>query len=261
MADVFTDCVGSFVDLADRLDRRAAVAVWSRREAELTGLRGIGELRGLTAPGAPRGRAHRLIGALVRIAAVDGGDDPDAALVLVHLLRPGALRRASSAGIDFGSAVRLLVGELTIVVRAFPWRRCEPTPGRLLLDAWHNIWRADLAPADGGRPGNSRPIDPALLACWTEQDRRAGCVTVTKPAGADPGQELVDVLVAAARAGILAVGDASLLWELAAAGGYGADAAGRVAKALGVAPSTVRRRRNTAVRALQGAARQLLDVL
>lgn len=74
--------------------------------------------------------------ALVRVAAVDGMNDPDAATVLVHLLEAGVRRLVRQISELSSDAVPLVLGELTVRIRSFPWRRrtrahaaiCWPTP-------------------------------------------------------------------------------------------------------------------------------------
>ena len=78
---------GDWAALLERLDRTGAFPRWQGQEAALAAVPCLADLPSHTGRGAERAAADRIMGALVRIAAVDGRDDTDAALVLVHLLR------------------------------------------------------------------------------------------------------------------------------------------------------------------------------
>jgi hypothetical protein len=137
--------VGSWQDLVDRLDRAAAMTRWAATEPVLTGWVSVDDLPAVLARGTDRARADAVLGALVRCAAPDGGDDPDAVLVLLHLLRPGvfalAERLAGLQGID-GPAVPVVVAELVCRIRTFPWRRRpRSVAANLLLDTKRVLWR------------------------------------------------------------------------------------------------------------------------
>ena len=137
--------VGSWQDLADRLDRAAAMTRWSCTEPALAGWASVDDLPAVLAQGTDRTRADAVLGALIRCAAPDGGDDPDAALVLLHLLRPGvfalAQRLTGLQGMD-GPAVPAVVAELACRIRTFPWRRRpRAIAANLLLDTKRVLWR------------------------------------------------------------------------------------------------------------------------
>jgi hypothetical protein len=85
---------GSWPDLVARLDTAGTVRRWAAAEAALTGLTGIDDITGTLAKGADPDRADEVVGALVRLAAGDGGDDADAVLLLLHLLSDGVLALA-----------------------------------------------------------------------------------------------------------------------------------------------------------------------
>ena len=83
---------GSWPELTDRLDAAAAMTRWAVREPVLGSWTSVRALPAALAAGTDRDRADAVLGALVRCAARDGGDDPDAALVVLHLLRHGRAR-------------------------------------------------------------------------------------------------------------------------------------------------------------------------
>ena len=78
--------LGDWLTLSDQLDRAGAVRRWVAAEPVFAGLESVAQLPGWWR----RGESDAVIGALVRLAAADGGDDLDAVVVLLHLLEPGA---------------------------------------------------------------------------------------------------------------------------------------------------------------------------
>ena len=74
---------GSWPALAARLDAAQTLARWGSAEPCLGGWDSLSDLPGALRAGADADRADALLGGLVRVAAADGGDDPDAVLVLV----------------------------------------------------------------------------------------------------------------------------------------------------------------------------------
>src|SRR4051812_3981904 len=110
--------------LVERLDRTGSFARWQRQDAALEAVSSLADLPCHTGRAADRRDCDRIVGALVRIAAVDGMADADAALVLVHLLSDGICALASrlNQGRVSHRAVSLIVGELTCRIRSYPWR-------------------------------------------------------------------------------------------------------------------------------------------
>lgn len=88
-----------------------------RVEPPLAGLSSVDEIVGLLALSSQPGRSDAVVGALVRLAAVDGCDDKDALLLLLHALSGVALGLARDLA-DLGPDVlHLVVGELTCQIR------------------------------------------------------------------------------------------------------------------------------------------------
>ena len=109
----------SWTDLTQRLDRNGTVARWSGTERALVGLSTVDEL---VAAWRNPVRTDEVLSALGRLAAVDGGGDDEALLVLLHLLS-GVVWRLVSQLRDFGPDVLAVVlSELTCQVRTFRWR-------------------------------------------------------------------------------------------------------------------------------------------
>ena len=126
---------GSWPNLVERLDRTGRPTAWATRATALAGLRSVGDLPAMVAEHVPPARADDVIGALVRLAATDGADDPDALLVLLHLLSGGVQALATKLAHLSDNILALVVGELTCRIRRYPWQRRTRAHARnLLLD-------------------------------------------------------------------------------------------------------------------------------
>lgn len=124
---------------------RAALRRWAQQEPALAGCH---DLQQLHAEGQDRyqpERADRRLAALVRLGAVDGGNDLLATRTVLQLLLPGAVRLAHSVKpmiSEPGAELPVVLGELTLGVRTFPWRRrTRMIAANLLLDARQRITR------------------------------------------------------------------------------------------------------------------------
>jgi len=67
--------------------------------------------------------ANAVLLGLARLAAFDGGDDTDAALVLAWLLMPTALRVRRSLWAVSERIDEVVAAQLWVEVRSLPWRR------------------------------------------------------------------------------------------------------------------------------------------
>jgi len=248
---VFCDStIGSWDLLSDRLDRDGTVQRWARLEPALMEVLELQDLAGRLRPGTDPARADELLGALVRLAAADGHDDPDAVLVLLHLLSGGARALAARLADLAGDMLGLVVGELTVQIRAFPWRRrTRAYAASLLLDTKAALWR-EL------RPHRTRAFPGAgeVLVDPTDARQVAGLFggSVPGPEG-DGDLELLDLLVWAARTGVVDGEDLALLLQVERTREYGGAAQLQVAAAWGINERTLRRRRDRALAALQAA--------
>jgi hypothetical protein len=240
---------GRWPDLVHRLDTAGAVARWAAVEPALTGFDSVAALPGALRAGSDPTRADQVLGALVRWAAADGGDDPDAVLVLVHLLSDGAAALARKLAHCTEHPMEMVVGELTCQIRLYPWRRrTRAYAAGLLLDTKHALWRGELRPpGDGRTPREAHPVDPTRWAELTGQDR-AGQTAVD---GDPTDVELLDLLAWAAARGVATIEDLRLLLELERCRGYGRAAGKQVAAAFGISEKTVRRRRDRTLGALR----------
>jgi hypothetical protein len=237
---------GSWPALVARLDAAGTMPRWAAREPALTGMADVGDLAAVCARGADRDRADQVIGALVRRAARDGGDDPDAVLVLLHLLSDGVLALAARLRGLGDLLVPAIVAELTCQIRVFPWRRrTRAYAANLMLDTKHVLWTESAH----NRGGVEDLLDPHSDA-WEHStgDRRAAG---RGAAAEDDDLDLVDLLMWAARTAVCPPGDLVLLLtsERVPAG----PARHALAAEFGLHERTLRRRRRRTLTALREA--------
>lgn len=277
----------TWTELAARLVAGDALDCWARREPALRGLAGADHVAAIAHGGLDSDRTDALIGALVRLGAVDGGNEQDAALLVAHLLANGARKIALQLA-DLSADIDVVVaGALWIQIRTFAWRQRHRAYAKsLLLDTRHAVL-AEL------RPYRSRagidmviaadPTPSGLLTgfgrathdpLWAARADGLGSRLPGAPGdveGQDAGTELAELLSWATRRGVISHSDAQLLTELTATahlvdvtarrGRNVAAEISRVATRHGVHERTVRRRRDRAMAALQSArADYLADV-
>lgn len=135
------------------LDRaRASWAGWAAADARLRVVGDFDDLRGWL-PSVGREEADRVLLALARLAAVDGGDDPAAAGALAKCLMPGACLTAgricqvvdaghlrTNLNGSAGQVVdELVASQLWIEVRSFPWRRLTRVAANILVNVRHGV--------------------------------------------------------------------------------------------------------------------------
>lgn len=240
---------GSWTALVSRLDRAATVDRWAATEPALVALSGVQDLARTTSRWSDANRADEVLGALVRCAAADGGDDHDAVLVLLHLLAPGVNALAGRLhDLDAaGDLLAVVVGQLAVEIRKFPWRRRRRAyAASLLLDTRRAVLR-EL----GIRRGSvAREVLVDDDPFWWESTLDA------VPGPEEPGalDELVDFLRWATRRRLVDPDDVQVVWQLEQLHGYGQAAGARVAQAWGVHERTVRRRQVRVLSELRAAA-------
>jgi hypothetical protein len=249
-----TSTLGSWPELVARLDAADRPARWSTEPA-LQELRTVQQLQDWTTAGHPE-RADAVLGALVRLAAAAGGDDADAAVVLLHLLWPGAARVAGKFRHLSPDPEALVLGELAIQIRRFPFeRRTRAHAANLLMDTQAAVWR-ELRPYRTDRPGRpaEKLVDPLDDAKDADADfGEPGLLDRphTDPADSDD-LDLVDMLLWAQRTGAVDPVDLAVLVELEYAREL-ADVSPQkfVAQARGWTVRTVQRRRDRGLDALR----------
>lgn len=100
-----------------------------------------------------RDRADAVLGALVRLAAADGGDDQDALVLLLHLLSGMVLSLARQLADLSPDIVTVIVSELTCQIRSYPWRRRTRAWAANLQADTRRAVLADLKPRHRYHPG------------------------------------------------------------------------------------------------------------
>jgi hypothetical protein len=270
--------------LSDRVERRHVLDRWAAAEPLLAGVASLDVLAEVVHHGQDPARADELLGGLVRLAAADGGDDEDAALVLAHLLDNGTRKLALQLRDLSDDIDELLAGELWLRIRAFPWRRRRRAYAKSLLLDTRLAVLAELRPYRT-RDGQTRVILIDPVACWRDDDpaaepanstsRRTGVLDRAHVDEHDQdGSSLLDVLEWARRSGVIDRADAALLLELVVAADEDSGAthrarlAGRsvnrrseiaaVAARHGVVEKTIWRHRARALAALQAASGRYL---
>jgi hypothetical protein len=245
-----TATAGSWGTLTSRLTEQRTLEGWVRREPVLFGVKDFADLALQLRPGADRQRADELLGALVRLAAADGADDADAVLVVLHLLSDGAHVLAARLSDLTGDSLALVVGELTVQIRSFPWRRrTRAYAANLLLDTKKAVWR-EL------RPHRTRTYPDAGEVLVDPTDARAVAGVFDSPLvgpGDEDGLDLNEVFAWAAATGVATGRDLELLLQIERNREYGGNVQVELARACGMSERTLRRRRDRALAALRAA--------
>lgn len=245
-----TATAGSWDALAARLEDRHTLERWGQHEPVLSDLTDLADLSRQLRAGAERQRADDLLGALVRLAAADASDDADAVLLVLHLLSDGAQVLAARLADLTSDPLGLVVGELTVQIRSFPWRRrSRAYAANLLLDTKKALWR-EL------RPHRTRTFPDAdeLLIDPTDARAVAGIFdsTVVGP-GQDDALDLGEVFAWAKATGVAQGRDLELLLAIERNREYGGNVQVELARACGMSERTLRRRRDRALAALRAA--------
>ena len=152
---MFTDptIAGNWPTLVERLDRTHRPHTWAAQATALRNLQSVADLPALVAQPNDPALADQVIGALVHLAAVDGADDPDALLVLLHLLSAGVHTLAAKLRHLSDDIVAVVVGELTCQIRRYPWRRrTRAHASNLLLNTKQALLRGELRPGLPDQP-------------------------------------------------------------------------------------------------------------
>lgn len=244
--------VGDWSVLIERLARTEVFGRWQQQEPALAAVPCLADLPTHTGREVDRHGADQIVGALVRLAATDGMADPDAALVLVHLLSDGihALAARLNRGRPSRPVLCLVIGELTCRIRSFPWRRrTRAHAANLLLDTKHALLD-ELPPlAPDGDPRDVL-LDP-FHSLWP--------ALLTDPQAPAAGEcELAELLGWADANQVARVDDLRLLVRLHEQTGYGTGSRHLVAAEFGINERTLRRRRDRTLAALRAAGPRFL---
>ena len=249
--------LGSLPDLCDQIQRSDAWAGWLAAEPDLRRVDSAHDLVALTAKGGDPLAADQMVGALVRLAAADGGDQQQAVVLLLHLLEPGICTLTHRLRDLDADAAALVVGELTVQIRAFPWRsRTRAFAANLLLDVKAVLLRelAVTGPwTQAGVPYGVVLVDPL---CSEQVDQLLD--RVEPGVGESDGLDLVDLVLWASRAGVADPGDLAMVLEIAGSHNREPRRLPAVAAAHGIPPRTLRRRHGATVARLRSAADRYL---
>jgi len=247
--------------LEERVERSGRWSSWVATETVLAGMKGLDELVAIVEDRGDPGRADALLAALIRLGAVDGGNDQDAAQAVALLLANGAARLARQLRNLSDNIEEMVAGQVWLQIREFPSRRRRRAIAQnILMDARRAVLR-DLGVDTASRHRGIVVILVDTTAAGTVTDGRAGAFVDHDP-GARLGDELtlLAVLEWATGKGVVTDQDAAILLELASlevAGtvrGLNSAAEVRVvAGRRGVNEKTVRRSRDRAVRCLVSA--------
>ncbi len=243
---------GSWGELVTRLDSSGRFVQWGGLEPALAGA-DLDGLREQLQPGVDPARSDELIGAVLRLAAVDGHDEPDAVLVLLHLLAAGVRVVAKQLRDLTCDPLGLVVGELAAQIRSFPSTRTRRgLAGTLLMDTKAALLR-EL------RPHRTRahphvyevPVDPTDPATW------ALLLGTTAP-GHDDELDLLEVLLWAQRTGVVDPVEVALLLHAERSRDEPGPLRLTLERCWGQSGRTLRRRRLRTLAALQAASSDYL---
>jgi len=211
--------------------------------------------------------ANAVLLGLARLAAFDGGDDTDAALVLAWLLLPTALRVRRSLSSLSERIDEVVAAQLWVEVRSLPWGRPHWVAAKVATRLREGVL-VDCGMSTHHRPARLAvvslgPVDPA-------DDRRVDADDAT--------EELADLLAWACAEDVISLEDRELLVSLIAAartldrsgerfrdGGVAGlsshHVSNLVAQERGVCARTVRRHAARCIAALTGAAADFLNAV
>src|SRR5674476_78038 len=201
--------------LAERVERSGRWPAWVTAEPALASMAGLGEVAATVGDRAHPGRADVLLAALVRLGAVDGGNDQDAAAAVALLLDNGAARLAGQLRNLSGDIDQMVAGQVWLQIREFPSRRRRRAIAQnILMDARRALLR-DLG-VDTRRCNRG----VVLLLMDTNDGAVAAVgpralVYQDSPAGPADELTLAEVLDWATGNGVVAACDAATLLELA----------------------------------------------
>ncbi len=234
--------VGSWPALTDRLDQTKTVRRWADRAPELAGLATVEDL--LTARSDPD-RTDTVLYALVRLAAVDGGHDDDALLLMLHLLSGVVWKLVGQLRDRSPDIEAIVLGELTCQLLGYPWRRrTRAVIANLMADTRRAVL-ADLRPSDRYHPDRVE----ALTACGD-----VPLAAARQHPSEQQDLDVVDLLLWAVRHGIDADDVALLVATECARDRRPKRADDGVADFHGIATRTLYRRRDRTLRALRALA-------
>lgn len=211
---------------------------------------------------APTTDANAALYDLAVLAAKDGGDDPDAALLLAFCLLPSACRIANNfSDVDPLEVDQLVASQLWIEVRTYNWRCCTRVTGTICA----NLRRSVL------REWNIDPDRPPRVTVGVGADVLSQLCEQAAADALTPRQVLLRTLEWGVESGTIEAFDRDLLLELVESSVLDPKhrsprrpllgSAILVGPEFGVSPRTVRRRSRHALDALAARASEITQVL
>jgi hypothetical protein len=234
--------IGSWSALVARLDAENTAARWAANVPALRDVASVGDLAIWTQRG--HSQADQVLCALVQLAALDGGDDPDAVLVVLHLRWPGFRYLIQLVGTVEQSAEELVAGQAVIQIRSYPWRRRpRRCAANLLLDTQAAVGRELRV---SGRCCDPRDAEVAIDA----MDREVRPVRLVD----EDALDVYDLFTWATRTRVVTVDEVRLLLEIELAAEYLRGPRAVIADLHGWTTRTLDRRRHRTLAALRDAA-------
>ena len=249
--------------LVERLDAAHTFTAWAELVPELAADPSVDSVEDLFAALGPKSDPRRwdtLMLALLQLAAVDGEDQDDAVLAVLHAVAASATRLSRR-----GFAEDLVLGQLAIQIRTYPWRtRRRAVAGNLLRDTenalCYEVYAVRMRTRRSAQPITEVPVD--MRPCHEENGSPAALAEDTAALETgdtnDGDLDLIDLLMWAERTGIVNARDLSMLVQYHC----GRDTTGagheHVARMFGVNVRTSKRRCTAALDALRAAAPEYL---
>jgi hypothetical protein len=249
-------------ELTERVERSGRWPWWVAAEPALASAGSFDEVAAIVSDRAHPQRADVLLAGLVRLGAVDGGNDQDAAWAVALLLTNGSARLARQLKGLSPSMDQMVAGQVWLQIREFPWhKRRRAIAANILLDARRAVLR-DLG-ADT-RSSCAQGVLVILMDTTSEGEAASGGwhALASHDRSVESGDDvtLVEIVQWAIGNGVVSPEDAATLLELAALelqgtvrGLSSAAEIHAIATRRGVTEKTVRRSRDRAVRSLAGA--------
>jgi len=240
--------VGSWPTLAARIDGNAVLTRWATAEPALAGLTTVAELLAACSETSEHERSNAVLGALVRLAAVDGGRDDDALALLLHLLSGLVWTMARQLRDLSPDIVAVVVGELACQIRRYPWqRRPRAVAANLRADTRRAVL-AELRPRDRRHPERGE---------FLTADGDVARLIPTDPSDGAEDVDVADLLQWAVRSGVGAA-DLELLIETECGRDVQQGGDSEVAAKHGISTRTLYRRRSRTLTALRAIAHDYL---
>ena len=202
----------TWTDLCARIDA-AHLGRWASSEPVLGPFTDVGALADDVHSSSNREHVDEVFGALLRLAAVDNGDDQDAAMVVAHLMHKGSRAVAVSLSDLSPDIDEVAAAELWMQIRGYRWRQRRHSHALGLKNDTKAALLRELAPARD-RDGRRRQVSFSPEVVTWLSDARLALGDPGEPESCREAEdELLDVLTWARGTGVLTDNDVRLLLE------------------------------------------------